>query len=67
MIIAVCFGLISAEPMALVVSADADTNKNNSWAHVRNATCYYNDIAPAQNNSLSNTYKGRPTMKKIKV
>ena len=61
---AVCVGLISAEPMALVVSAGADTSKSNSWTNIANATASPTTItsAPMQQNSVLNTYYGNPTI-----
>ena len=69
--IAVCIGLISAEPMALVVSADPDTSRSNSWANVIDTDATTgatpDTTTPAQNNnSISNTYKGKPAIRKDK-
>ena len=69
--ISVCIGLISAEPMALVVSADPDTSRSNSWANVIDSGATTgattDNTPPAQNNnSISSTYKGKPTIRKYK-
>ncbi|HEX5977472.1 MAG TPA: DUF6519 domain-containing protein, partial [Nitrososphaeraceae archaeon] len=58
---AVCIGLITVEPMALVLSADANSSKSNPWANVTDST-----IASAQKNSTFDTYNGKPTIRKEK-
>jgi rRNA maturation endonuclease Nob1 len=62
---AVGIGLVSAEPMALVVSADPDVHANGSWAnHSANLNNNNNTVHPAQQNSISYTYNGKPTIMK---
>ena len=60
-------GLISAQPMALVVSADADTGTSNCWADVSNLNCENTTIiSQVEHISISHTYKGKPTFRKQK-
>lgn len=60
-------GLISAQPMALVVSADADTSTSNCWADISNLNCENTTIiSQAEHISISHTYKGKPTFRKQK-
>jgi Family of unknown function (DUF6519) len=67
---AVCIGLISAEPMAVIVSADIDRSKSNPWANVTNsssATTNNNSTSRQSsssnsNNSISIAYEGKPSI-----
>ena len=65
---AVCIGLVSAEPMAVIVSADEDISKSNPWINVVNASSTSNTHTSGQdnNNSFFSTYKGKPTILKEK-
>jgi hypothetical protein len=72
---AVCIGIISAEPMAVIVSADSDRRKSNPWANVtnssgattnNNSTSRQSSSSNNNNNSISIIYKGKPTIMKEK-
>jgi hypothetical protein len=65
----VCIGLISAEPMAVIVSADAEISKSNPWTNTTNASNNSNKTHTTgqdNNNSFFTTYKGKPTIMKEK-